>query len=75
MEMSTWTQDLVATGRAAAAKASATVHRCGAQMVVGYSNLGIPMATCPVCSPSIAANARRTVGAAWGFNDGSGTEA
>ena len=32
------------------------------QKVVGYSNLGVPMAVCPVCSPSIADNAHKPVG-------------
>lgn len=63
-----WTSDWIAAGRAAE-KASEKIHECGTKMVVGYSNLGIPLATCPKCSPSIAANAKMPVGQAWGFNE------
>lgn len=68
-EMTTYTEDWIAAGRAAREAAAATVHSCGTQMVVGYSNLGVPMATCPTCSPSIAANAKRTIGEAWGYDE------
>ena len=69
MEMQTYTSDWVEAGRHAREKAAATVHECGTQMVVGYSNLGVPMACCPTCSPTVAANAKRSIGEAWGYRE------
>lgn len=67
--MTTWTTDWVEVGRHAEARAAEEVCECGSQKVVGYSNMGIPVVVCPVCSSSLVANRHKPVGEAWGYEE------
>jgi hypothetical protein len=64
-----FTSDWVAAARAAEISASVSYCDCGAAKTVGYSDLGIPLVACPVCQPSLVANGRKSVGAAWGYQE------
>lgn len=64
------TKDWIDAGRAAAERAEReSCETCGTPKVVGYSNLGVPMAICPTCSPSLAANGKRAVGDVFGIGE------
>lgn len=67
-EPRSWVREWSDAANAAELRARVTpCPRCGGVQRLGYSNLGIPLACCPTCSPGLAENGRRSVGEAWGL--------